>query len=207
VGHPSEEFVRGAFFAACQRMPTNHESASISAHASNFREAMLIIRQHPDASRLFNALYGLSCNWMGLDLCLGERPTPLQAELLAEAGVTSFVDITEEPQPYAEYLPDGVLYQKSPLKNNVRNEPGPVEAAARMVLSSLRSSRVYLHCNSGMSRSPLVAAIVVAARGRLHFCEGLRIVKQRRPIAQPHPDLLTPDEAEVITRRLADEAI
>jgi hypothetical protein len=203
VERPSEEFVRGAFFAACQRMPTNYESASITAHARDCREAMIIIRQHPEASKLYNALYGLSCNWMCFDLCLGERPTPLQATLLAEAGITSFIDLTEEQQPYSEYLPEGVLYDKSPLKNNVRNGPGPVGDAAKLVMSRISGNRVYLHCNSGMSRSPLVAAVVIAARSKAPFRDGIKAVKHRRPVSQPHGDLLTPEEAEELAARLS----
>lgn len=63
-----------------------------------------------------------------------------------------------------------------------------IEAAVRQALEWLDDGhRVYLHCRAGRQRSASVAAGVVAIREGVEIEEGLAIVQQRKPSAEPLP--------------------
>lgn len=199
----SQQFVEGLFFAICQKQPTNSDIASVMAHAKSAKDAVSIIRKLPKAEGFFNQFHGLSCNWMDHLLCIGQQPTYFQASMLAFAGINRFVDCTETVQDYFEILPENISYYKTPILNNEQNKPEPVEAAARAVLDPLaRNERVYVHCQSGFCRSAIIASVVTAVRLNIPYCEGVKIVKLRRPVAQPQSELLTREDAEAVIGRL-----
>lgn len=199
----NQQFVEGLYYAICQKQPTNSDVASILSHAKSIKDAVSIIRKLPKAENFFNQFNGLSCNWMDHLLCVGQQPSHFQALLLAYAGINRFVDCTETEQDYFEILPENVSYYKTTIDNENRNKPEPVEAAARAVLEPvMRMERVYLHCQSGFCRSAIIASVVTAVRLNLSYTEAIRIVKQRRPVAQPQLELLSRDEAEIIIERL-----
>jgi len=199
----TQQFVEGLFYAICQKQPTNSDVASILAHAKSIKDAVSIIRKLPKAENFFNQFHGLSCNWMDHLLCVGQQPSHFQALLLAYAGINRFVDCTEAEQDYFEILPENCTYYKTTIDNGRRNQQEPVEAAAKAVLESVtRTERVYLHCQSGLCRSAIIASVVTAVRLNLSYMEAIKVVKQRRPIAQPQLEILTRDDAETIIERL-----
>ena len=195
----TQQYVEGLFYAICQKQPTNSDVASIMAHAKTPKEAVSIIRKLPKAAGFFNQFHGLSCNWMDHLLCIGQQPSHFQALLLAFAGINRFVDCTEQEQDYFEILPENVSYYKTTIANDKPNEPGPVELAVKSVMESIdRNDRVYLHCQSGFCRSAIIASIVTAIRMNIGYMEAMKVVKIRRPVAQPQLELLSVEDAELI---------
>jgi hypothetical protein len=200
----SPEFISGLFFAACQRLPTNIELAQIQACASTELEAIHLVRRLPEATRFFDAFYGLSCNWISPLLCIGEFPGPFQADLMAESGINAFVNVSGKDPVYQKFLEKNVSYVSIPLVNNAPNDVACIKAAAQEVLRLMGDAkRVYLHCFSGISRSALVASIVVAVSAKCSFYDGMRFVKSRRPMARPNPDLLSNEMACQIVKELS----
>lgn len=202
------KFVEGLFYGLCQKMPTNSEVASIVSLAKSVREAVAIIKRNGCTVKFFDHFNALSCNWMDHLLCVGECPSHFQALLLSQAGINRFVDLTEIDNDYVTILPENCSYYKATLKNDAKNSVEDVEGAVRIVMEALaKNDRVYLHCFSGRSRSALVAALVCAVRNKLSFQQGIKYVKSRRPIAEPHPDLLGPEDANAVIRRLIDAQV
>lgn len=198
-----DALVRGAFLAICQRLPTNKEVADILHSAKSEKEAVRMISRLPEASRFFNSFYGLSFNWIGFDLAVGEYPSPLQADLLVEVGVNEFVNLTETSLPYTDGIPQHVGYHEFSLTNDAPNPVEIIEDAAKAITGMLRQHRrVYAHCHSGISRSAMVASLVVGGRRGLSYKQAIEFVRQHRPIAYPHPDLLATPEANDVIKRL-----
>lgn len=200
----SPQFIEGAYYAICQKHPTNADVASILAHAKSVKQAVAIIRKLPEASRFFDQFHGLSCNWIDQLLCVGEQPSQFQALLLAQAGINRFVDVTEECQNYFEILPENISYWQATIRNDVVNRPEMIEKAAFLVLEAMSDmQRVYLHCHSGMHRSAIVASVVLAVRNRVAYSEAIKLLKCRRPIAQPTYELFSRQDAASVIEKLA----
>lgn len=198
------QFVEGMYYAICQKQATNADVASIMSHAKSVKDAVQIIRKLPRASIFFNQFYGLSCNWMDHLLCVGEQPGHFQAILLASAGINRFVDVTESEQEYISGLPENVAYYKAPIRNDRRNDLVAAELAVKSVLDAIAmNQRVYLHCQSGLCRSALIASVVMATRMSISYSQAVKVVKIRRPVAQPQIDLLPEDDAAAIIKGLS----
>lgn len=202
-----EGFVEGVFFAVCQRPPTNRELASIARHAIDKRDVVHFLKNMPEAGRFFNNFYGLSFNWINFRLAVGEYPSPFQADLLVEDGITHFINVTNQDLPYVDILPDSISYSAVPLANDKRNSKEDMAKAAKLVLCSMGSDdRTYLHCFSGISRSAAVAAIAIGAREGLNYRQAMDLVRGKRPLAHPHPSLVTLAEANAIIKQLGQES-
>lgn len=205
MAQPSSEFIAGLYYGICQKYATNAEIASIMSVAKSTSDAIKIIKALPKAEVFLNQFHGLSYNWMDGLFCVGEQPSHFQAAMLAQAGVNRFVDLTEIEQDYFEVLPTDVSYYKSPISNSDRNKPDPVEAAARLVLEPLADKqRVYLHCQSGFCRSAIIASVVMAVRLNTTYPLAIKVVKTRRPVAQPQLELLSRTDAEIVVKRLSN---
>ena len=196
------QFIEGLYYAICQKQATNSDVASIMAYAKSVKDAVNIIRKLPKAEKFFNPFYGLSCNWLDHLFCVGEQPSHFQAVVLAQTGINCFVDLTENEQDYVNMLPETVNYYKAMISNEKRNKIGPVETAVKAVMEPLnRNERVYLHCQSGLCRSAIIASLVSAIRNKVGYAEGIRIVKLKRPVAQPQLDLLSNEDAKAIIEK------
>jgi len=196
---PTPEFIEGMFYAICQKQATNADVASIMSHAKSIKDVVNIIRSMPKAMPFMNQYHGLSCNWMDHLFCVGQQPSHFQAICLAYTGVNRFVDLTEIEQDYFEVLPDNVSYYKTPIANDTPNHPAPVIKAVGAVMETLqKNQRVYLHCQSGFSRSALIASVVMAIRLKISFSDAMKVVKTRRPVAQPQLELLRREDAELV---------
>ena len=97
-------------------------------------------------------------------------PDPVQARLrlarLGDAGIDSFVDLTEEGElaPYRLWLPMQAEYLRSPIvdtgvPNNV-SETRAVLAAVHAALT--RGKGVYVHCRAGIGRTGLIMGCFLA---------------------------------------------
>lgn len=199
------KFVEGLYYALCQKQATNSDLASIMSHAKSVRDAVNIIKKSPKAEVFLNAFHSLSFNWIDHIFCVGEQPSHFQAFLLVQAGINRFVDVTDSDQTYFEILPENVAYYKATISNDSKNGQQPVELAAKSVLDALaRNERVYLHCRSGLCRSAIIASVVTAIRMKISYTEAIKIVKSRRPVAQPQLDLFCREDADAVIKRLSD---
>jgi protein-tyrosine phosphatase len=68
-----------------------------------------------------------------------------------------------------------------------------------------KNQRVYLHCQSGFSRSAIIASVVMAIRLKISYFDGMKIVKLRRPIAQPQMELLRREDAELVIEKFNEK--
>ncbi len=198
----SPEFIEGMFYAICQKPATSSDIDSIMSHAKSVKDAINMIRSLPKAQPFMNQFHGISCNWMDNLFCVGQQPSHFQAICLAFSGINRFVDLTEIEQDYFEVLPNNISYYKTTIDNDTPNGPEPVMKAVGAVMETLRKNqRVYLHCQSGFSRSAIIASVVMAIRLKISYSDAIKIVKQRRPIAQPQMELLRREDAEYVIEK------
>jgi predicted protein tyrosine phosphatase len=114
--------------------------------------------------------------WVEPRLLAGEYPgsydnnaeAALRLDALREAGVTSFVDLTEEGElaAYQPLLRAGVRYRRV----GVRDFSCPSEEEMRAILDLLdaevaRGETVYLHCWGGVGRTGTVIGCWLARHG------------------------------------------
>ena len=101
----------------------------------------------------------------------GESPELTRARVsrLIEAGVTSFLDLTQprERAPYDALLPAGIDYLRKPIPDHgLPAQPADMAAILAQLREALRSERViYLHCRAGIGRTNTVAGCLLAEQG------------------------------------------
>jgi hypothetical protein len=93
---------------------------------------------------------------------------PEDAAALAAAGVTRFLDLTEEGQlaPYVDGLGSGVRWRRFPI----RDLGVPTEAELVGILDAIddglaRGETVYVHCAGGLGRTGTVVACHLVRHG------------------------------------------
>jgi ADP-ribosyl-[dinitrogen reductase] hydrolase len=100
---------------------------------------------------------------------LGPEQTQARLARLLEAGVNSFVDLTQpgEAEPYEAALPVSIDYLRKPIRDH-----GTPATAVQMaeILGCLRTAlhegrRVYLHCRAGIGRTGMVAGCLLVEQG------------------------------------------
>jgi Dual specificity phosphatase, catalytic domain len=88
---------------------------------------------------------------------------------LHEAGVDSFVDLTEdgELRPYRHLLPKHADYLRSAIVDtSVPNNVAQTQELLAAIRSALaRERRVYVHCRAGIGRTGLVMGCYLAEEG------------------------------------------
>ncbi len=109
-------------------------------------------------------------------LIAGEYPAhqdpdrvPARLEALRAAGVTMFLDLTEEGElnPYAQLLPAGITHRRHPIRD-VSTPRDPAEMTD--ILSAIDQARaeghmVYLHCWGGIGRTGTTAGCYLVRHG------------------------------------------
>jgi ADP-ribosylglycohydrolase len=102
----------------------------------------------------------------------GATPTATRGRLrrLLEAGVTSFVDLTERDElaAYDTELPAGVDYLRFPVPDHgIPAEPAQMVEILDCLDDALRAGRtIYLHCRAGIGRTGMVAGCLLVEQGR-----------------------------------------
>jgi protein-tyrosine phosphatase len=90
------------------------------------------------------------------------------------------------------HLDNRLEYAKVGLIDGPGNCPTTLMAAIFMLHQLLeRHNRVVIHCHAGVSRSPLVVALYLAARSeKMTVEDALRLVKSKRNVTDPAPALI-----------------
>ena len=134
---------------------------------------------------------------VGERLLLGAYPTdPHDVGLIAAQDVDAIFNLCEDRE-YGEGERDavesalerlGIEERRLPLVDYGGLDLDQLDSAVAAVGDWLAGGRtVYLHCRAGWQRSATVAAAVVARREGLDVQEALRVVRLRRPSADPLP--------------------
>jgi hypothetical protein len=97
-------------------------------------------------------------------------PDPARARLrlarLRDAGIDSFVDLTEEDElpPYSLWLPKQAEYLRSPIVDTcVPNNVSDTRALLAAIHAGLARGRgVYVHCRAGIGRTGLIIGCFLA---------------------------------------------
>jgi protein-tyrosine phosphatase len=88
-------------------------------------------------------------------------------------------------------FPDAVSVVRIPLIDGPQNEFEDFRAAAAELRDLLRSDQtVFVHCAAGVSRSVSVTAAALALRDDDAVDEAIGVVRDARPVANPHPALV-----------------
>jgi hypothetical protein len=98
------------------------------------------------------------------------NPDPAQARLrltrLRDAGIDSFVDLTEEGElpPYSLWLPKQSEYLRSPIVDTrIPNNVAQTQALLAALRAALaRGKGVYVHCRAGIGRTGLIVGCFLA---------------------------------------------
>jgi ADP-ribosylglycohydrolase len=98
-----------------------------------------------------------------------ERATRERLELLVAAGVSRFIDLTEEGElpAYQQLLPPGVEYHRQPFRDHSVPQ---VAAHMRRVMDELMRAApgggaVYVHCRAGIGRTGMAVGCYLRERG------------------------------------------
>lgn len=138
---------------------------------------------------------------------------------LIDAGVTSFVDLTEagEPAgggqpmlPYDHLLPAGIRYRRYPIPDcGVIDDAGYDAILAHIDSEITGGAAVYVHCWGGKGRTGTVVGAWLIERDGAEFPEVIDRMQQLRrgtkKAHQPVPD--TPEQHRVLRRRAQAQAV
>ena len=132
---------------------------------------------------------------VGDDLFMGAYPQDADdVEALLAGGVTRVVNLVQD----IEYDPGardacvaalaraGIEEHRVELVDYGSLTPEQIEASAQTVLGWLgEGERVYVHCRAGWQRSATVVAAIVTLREDVAPRDALRILRERKPTANP----------------------
>ena len=97
--------------------------------------------------------------------------TRAKLALIAAAGVTSFIDLTQpgELPPYAHLLPDGATHTRFPIQDlSVPQSPAHMAAILDAIDHGLqRGDVIYIHCYAGVGRTGTVVGCWLARHGNI----------------------------------------
>lgn len=132
---------------------------------------------------------------VGDGLVMGAYPQDADdVAALVAAGVTRVFNLVQD----LEYDPGardacvtalagaGIQERRVELVDYGSLSPGQIEASAQVVLGWLgEGERVYVHCRAGWQRSATVVAAIVTLREDVTPRDALRILRERKPTANP----------------------
>ena len=111
------------------------------------------------------------------------------AEPLRGESVSTVVSLTHEPPAVPAAVDVEVV--RVPMTDGPRNEVASFRKAVDATRRRLAADeRVLVHCSAGASRSPAVAATVVALRRDVDLRAAFEQVSDRRPETDPHEALV-----------------
>lgn len=98
-----------------------------------------------------------------------ERSSPEKIDALLHAGVTTFIDLTEENElhPYSGLMGTAAFHRRFPIRD--RSVPKSLEATVAILDTIDRSiadgGRVYVHCWGGVGRTGVIVGCWLARHG------------------------------------------
>lgn len=120
--------------------------------------------------------------WITPELALGPAFTNDQIPALEREGVGAVVEVRSAPADNEEALARrGIVLKRVPVKDRHAPTQRQLQATTRWALKQIASGRkVYVHCLSGLGRSPCMAIAILIAMG-YSFSDAYSAVKARRP--------------------------
>jgi len=113
------------------------------------------------------------------------------AERLGEsnpAGITSIVSLCEEKVPRRNFA---INYIHLPIADAKPMRVGQFDAVIEALTENIRWGTVLIHCGSGMSRAPIMAAAWMELVGYKNIDAALDEIAGLRPIVAPSKTLLS----------------
>jgi len=122
--------------------------------------------------------------WITPELALGPAPSKDRIRLLSKAGIGSVLDLRgEASDDESELAKYGLRFLHLPIDDFHAPSHEQLIAATDWTLAEFAAGRkVYLHCRSGIGRSPCVACAVLMAMGH-PLPDAYRAVRRERPWA------------------------
>ncbi|HUS81631.1 MAG TPA: dual specificity protein phosphatase [Dehalococcoidia bacterium] len=122
--------------------------------------------------------------WITPELALGPAPSKHQIRLLARAGVNSVLDVRSEASDDESHLAGlGLRFLRLPIDDFRAPSREQLSEATEWTLAELAAGRkVYVHCRSGIGRSPCVACAILMAMG-YPLPDAYTTVRRERPWA------------------------
>ncbi len=145
----------------------------------------LVARIHEYASDLAPGTLNLS--WVTDDLAVGGSYRVRDIRRLAEQGVTAVIDAREEAADDEYALgKHGIRLLRLPTPDRYALSPEHLQIGATWALDRLTEGhKVFVHCEHGVGRGPLLGAAVLVESGRT-APEALRLLRARRWQAAPN---------------------
>ena len=122
--------------------------------------------------------------WITPELALGPALSKDRLRLLTRAGIGSVLDIrSEASDDEAELARHGLHFLHLPVDDRHAPSQEQLTSAAGWTLAEFAAGRkVYLHCRSGIGRSPCVACAILMAIG-YSLSDAYAAVRRERPWA------------------------
>lgn len=122
--------------------------------------------------------------WITPELALGPAPSNDRLRLLTKAGIDSVLDVrSEASDDETELARHGLHFLRLPVDDFRAPSQEQLRDAADWTLSEFAAGRkVYLHCRSGIGRSPCVACAILMAIG-YSLPDAYAAVRRERPWA------------------------
>ncbi|MEX2645336.1 MAG: hypothetical protein WD249_03645 [Gaiellaceae bacterium] len=105
--------------------------------------------------------------WVEAGTLLAGKYPARRLEALLDAGVGTFVDLTEadELDPYVELLPDRAVHRRFPVPDIACPLADQVAAILDYIDERLAQGVVYLHCRGGCGRTGVVVGCWLVRQG------------------------------------------
>jgi len=133
-------------------------------------------------------------NWITEDIAVGMQPRDNDAiEELIDDGISNILCLHRVALPY------------DPFKYNIGFEHIKIADGALMPLECAKSGinfisnslqkkeKILVHCEMGVSRSPMMVVLYLITHGKMDFKTALSYVIEKRPSAHPFPNLVDLD--------------
>jgi hypothetical protein len=145
----------------------------------------LVARFHEYASELFSGK--LNFSWITDSLAVGGSYRVKDIKRLAGMGVTAVIDAREEASDDAEALgKHGIALLRLPTRDRYALSMENLRKGAEWAQMHIADGgRVYVHCEHGVGRGPLMGAAVLIAGGYT-APQALRIIRAKRWQAAPN---------------------
>jgi len=125
-------------------------------------------------------------HWINERLAVGEINDAMNQEELKRQGIAGVLSLNDFPT----FIPGmGFDWHRVQLYDGPGNKPADLARALEVLDDLVEKHRTLLHCASGVSRAPFVAAAHLATKHGLSFDDALAEVTRKRPIANPDPAL------------------